>query len=131
MIIWVFFFPKLEKNFIQYTCQFQMKYLPFVKISKLCILTLFIYLTLASYYSFYSPGIHVDIWHGLLPIVCRNHHRRPHGIPRSNPFLLGFYGCIFSNSSCKQKMVVSTLIIHTTNITCEKKVLIKTLLNLK
>lgn len=85
-----------KEKFLKYIYLIWNIYL-FVKISKsvnIC-LTLLIYLILDFYYSIYSPGLNVDIWHGLLPIVCRNHRRKPHGIPRCNLILLGFYGRIF------------------------------------
>lgn len=93
-------------------------------------MTLFINFILASYYSFHSPGIHVDIWHLLLPLVCRNYRRKPNGILHSNLILLGFYDWIFSDLFCTQEMVVSTLIISMRFIICEKTYTDKTL-NLK
>lgn len=115
-----FFFRKLEKNYIHFTYQSLIKYLTFCWISKFCILTISINFILASYYSFDSPGIHVDIWHLLLPLVCRNYRRKPNGILHSNLILLGFYDWIFSDLFCTQEMVVSTLIISMRFIICEK-----------
>lgn len=93
-------------------------------------MTLFINFILASYYSFHSPGIHVDIRHVLLPLVCRNYRRKPNGILHSNLILLGFYDWIFFRFILYTRNGCSTLIISMRFIICEKTYTDKTL-NLK